>query len=70
MKTFKRYGIEYTIENTTAVAECDTVEQPALKVTANNGTEITEHIVFGWEMPKTEEDFDDMCEDTEAWEEV
>lgn len=69
---FYRNGIEYTVLNCTAVAACDHGDlskgQRALVVYADNGTETAKHIVFGWDMPETETDFNDMCEDAGAWE--
>lgn len=69
---FERNGIEYTVLNCTAVAACDHGDlskgQRALVVYADNGTETAKHIVFGWDMPETETDFDSMCEDAGAWE--
>lgn len=70
--TFMKHGIEYTVLNCTAIATCDQGDnnkaQKALVVYADNGTETTKHIVFGWDMPETEADFNSMCEDAGAWE--
>ena len=63
----------YVICNCTAIAERDTeneaMRQDALLVinTAESG-ETFENIVFGWEMPKNEAEFNQMCEDSSAWE--
>ena len=70
--TFYKNGINYTISNISAIASCDNGNeenrQSALLVIADNGTEKTEDVVFGWAMPENEEMFDEMCEDNGAWE--
>lgn len=70
--TFYQNGISYTISNVTAIASCDNgneeSRQAALLVIADNGTEKTEDVVFGWMMPEDGEAFNDMCEDASAWE--
>ena len=72
-KTFTVEGIEYTVEEITAIAtgageytEAD--RQYALLVTnvADSGEKI-EYVVFGFNMPEDEDDFSDMCEDSDAW---
>lgn len=61
----------YTIEPVTAIASCDLankLRQNALLVCyVDNDEEITS-VVFGYEMPEDEEDFNTMAEDTFAWE--
>lgn len=69
---FYKQGITYAVDSVTSIASCNNgleeKRQDALLVTADNGTEKTEHIVFGWTMPEDEEAFDEMCEDVCAWE--
>ena len=72
-KTFTVEGTEYTVEEITAIATCagehgEEMRQNALLVTnmADSGEKI-EYVVFGWEMPENEDDFSDMCEDSDAW---
>lgn len=72
-KTFKLNGTKYTVRACTAIAECnegrENERQNALLVTATmESGEVTEHVVFGWTMPETTEDFLDMCGEPEAWE--
>lgn len=61
----------YTIEPVTAIASCDLankLRQNALLVCyVDNDEEITS-VVFGYEMPEDEEDFNTMAEDPFAWE--
>ena len=61
----------YTIEPVTAIASCDLADklrQNALLVCyVDNDEEITS-VVFGYEMPEDEEDFNTMAEDPFAWE--
>lgn len=70
-KSFTINNTEYTIYTCTAIAGCDetNTRQDALLVenTAESG-EIFQYVVFGWEMPETAEDFENMCEDSTAWE--
>ena len=72
MKQFKINGIEYTIEDCTAIcaADCgdESKRQAALLVTSELNGEIFEDVVFGWDMPENEEGFHDMCDDSAAWE--
>ena len=72
-KTFTVEGTEYTVEDITAIATCvgecsEDDRQNALLVTniADSGEKI-EYVVFGWAMPENEDDFSDMCEDSDAW---
>ena len=76
-KTFTRDGVEYTVTPCTAVALFDIHEdgtydpinrQDALRVVSHINGEEFEYIVFGYDMPETEQDFDDMAENTSAWE--
>lgn len=72
-KTFTVEGIEYTIEEITAIATCageytEADRQYALLVTnlADSGEKI-EYVVFGYHMPEDEDDFANMCADGDAW---
>ena len=72
-KTFTVEGTEYTVENITAIATrvgeySEDFRQNALLVTniADSGEKI-EYVVFGWAMPENEDEFSDMCEDSDAW---
>lgn len=68
-KTFEINGTVHTVENCMATAECDNEPQEALRVTyAIESGETFMYNVFGWEMPDTNEDFAEMCEDYYAWE--
>lgn len=72
-KTFTVEGTEYTVEEITAIATCageytEADRQYALLVTnmSDSGEKI-EYVVFGYDMPENEDDFSDMCEDSDAW---
>ena len=72
-KIFTVEGTEYTVEDITAIATCagergEEMRQNALLImnTADSGEKI-EYVVFGWTMPENEDDFSDMCEDSDAW---
>ena len=72
-KTFTVKGTEYTVEEITAIATCagdysEEDRQKAIIVTnvADSGEKI-EYVVFGYDMPENEDDFSDMCEDSDAW---
>lgn len=71
-KTFPRDGVEYTVSLCTAIASCDKDSgccQKALLVeNTTAGGEKIQKVVFGYEMPETDEAFDAMCEDSSAWE--
>lgn len=69
MKTFTIDNTEYTVRTCTAIAlnAGDTERQDALLVTSHMNGEKSEYVVFGYEMPKTEEDFALMSEDSTAW---
>lgn len=65
---------EYTVEAVTAIALSagDTSEadrQEALLVSSEVNGEMFEAVVFGWTMPDSDEDFNEMCEDAVAWDE-
>lgn len=72
-KTFTVEGTEYTVEEITAIATCageysEDDRQYALLVTnmTDSGEKI-EYVVFGYDMPENEDDFSNMCEDSDAW---
>ena len=69
-KTFTTENVEYTITICTAVAATagDTTRQPALLVenTTDSGEKL-QFVVFGYDMPETVEDFEEMSEDSCAW---
>ena len=72
-KIFTVEGTEYTVEDITAIATCvgeysEDFRQNALLVTnmADSGEKI-EYVVFGHDMPENEDEFYDMCEDSDAW---
>ena len=61
----------YTIEPVTAIASCDladNIRQNSLLVCYVDDDEEITSVVFGYEMPEDEEDFNTMAEDTFAWE--
>ena len=61
----------YTIEPVTAIAYCDLTDklrQNALLVCYVDDDEEITSVVFGYEMPEDEEDFNTMAEDPFAWE--
>ena len=61
----------YTIEPVTAIASCDLankLRQNALLVCYVDDDEEITSVVFGYEMPEDEEDFNTMAEDHFAWE--
>jgi hypothetical protein len=65
------YGNTYHVVKCSAVAPCDGREeyrQPALLVTNYYNGEKFEHVVFGWELPTSTEEFESMSGDMWAWE--
>ena len=61
----------YSIEPVTAIASCDLADklrQNALLVCYVDDDEEITSVVFGYEMPEDEEDFNTMAEDSFAWE--
>lgn len=72
MITFNIDGTEYAVEICTAIcaADCgdESKRQAALLVSSECDGEKFEQIAFGYEMPETDENFRDMCEDSGAWE--
>jgi hypothetical protein len=70
-KTFTIDNNKYTVIEVTAVASCDMEtadRQNALLVINYQNGEKFEKVVFGYDMPETTEDFNDMCGDSGAWE--
>lgn len=82
MKTFKLNNTEYTIRRCTAIAYCNFIEdedifspdeskrQEALFVSnpaANESDEIIEYVVFGFAEPEDMHDFQNMCDEPNAW---
>ena len=72
-KIFTVEGTEYTVEEITAIATCagersEDDRQNALLVTniADSGEKF-EYVVFGYNMPDDEDDFSNMCEDSDSW---
>lgn len=72
-KIFTVEGTEYTVEDITAIATCageysEDFRKNALLVTnmADSGEKI-EYVVFGYDMPENDDDFSDMCEDSDVW---
>lgn len=72
MKQFEINGIEYTVEGCTAICGADLGDegkrQAALFISSERNGEKFEEVVFGYEMPETEENFLDICENYAAWE--
>lgn len=72
MKKFIVNGVAYYVYPATAIAVCDEEDegkrQNVLLVISANGTEIDRNVVFGYDMPESEEDFDSICDDFSAWE--
>lgn len=72
MKLFEVNGTEYTIEDCTAICADDCGEeskrQAALFISSERNGEKFEEVVFGYEMPETEENFLDIRENYAAWE--
>lgn len=72
MKTFNINGTEYTVEICSAICAADCGDerkcQDALLISNKYNGELFESVVFGYEMPETEENFLDMCDDYSAWE--
>ena len=61
----------YTIEPVTAIASCDladNIRQNALLVCYVDDDEEITSVVFGYEIPEYEDDFNTMAEDPFAWE--
>ena len=69
MKKFIINGTTYTVRACTAIAlnAGDTEAQDALIVINYANGEKMESVVFGWPIPETVEDFEEMCKDFGAW---
>lgn len=72
MKTFTINDIKYTVQPCTAICMADQADesnrQKALLVSNEANGEKFDFIVFGYDMPETDEDFLYMSDDTSAWE--
>lgn len=72
MKYFELDEREYAVEKCTAICDADlgneNARQEALIVTSYHNGEKFEDVVFGWEMPESEEEFKEMCADWATWE--
>lgn len=71
MKTLCIGETTYTIEAVTAIASCDladNIRQDALLVCYVDDDEEITSVVFGYEMPEDEDDFNAMADDSFAWE--
>lgn len=68
MKSFGKYNVF----RCSAIAESDNNDeskrQDALLVIGSDGTETTQYVVFGHDMPNDDEGFAEICEDPTAWE--
>lgn len=71
-KTFTIDNTEYSVTTCTAIPACEldngSIEEALLVENAADSGETFQFVVFGYEMPETVEDFEDMCEDSCAWE--
>ena len=72
MKKYTVFGTAYYCYPCTAICEADnndeTMRQEAILVISTNGTETSEEVVFGYELPKEMDDFLEICGDGNAWE--
>ena len=72
MKTFTINDIKYTVQPCTAICMADQADesnrQKALLVSNEANGEKFDFVVFGYDMPETDEDFLYMSDDTSAWE--
>lgn len=70
--TFYAGGVAYIVRECTAISAFDmgseNMRQNALHVDCHLNWEYAEKVVFGYSMPKSNEDFADMCADSDAWE--
>lgn len=73
-KVFNIDGTEYAVKICTAICGADLGDegkrQDALLVSSERDGEMFNDVVFGYEMPDTEENFLDICADYAAWESV
>lgn len=66
----------YSVTPCTAIAECCGEDEACRENTLlvrcveadDTNVIVAEHVVFGWPMPADESDWNDMCEDSSAWE--
>ena len=81
MKRFTAYGVDYEVYNITAIADCDDCDeakrQDALRVISKayvydtgDYNETGDYVVFGYDMPETEDDFFNMYTDLGAREPI
>lgn len=72
MKTFTINDIKYTVQPCTAICMADQADesnrQKALLVSNEANGEKFDFVVFGYDMPETDEDFLCMSDDPGAWE--
>ena len=72
MKTFTINDIKYTVQPCAAICMADQADesnrQKALLVSNEANGEKFDFVVFGYDMPETDEDFLYMSDDTSAWE--
>lgn len=72
MKTFIINDIKYTVQPCTAICMADQADesnrQKALLVSNEANGEKFDFVVFGYDMPETDEDFLCMSDDPGAWE--
>ena len=65
-KSFTIDNTEYTVTACTAMYEGERLSALLVENTAESGEKF-QFVVFGYEMPETAEGFEDMCEDSCAW---
>lgn len=72
MKTFIINDIKYTVQPCTAICMADQADesnrQKALLVSNEANGEKFDFVVFGYDMPETDDDFLCMSDDPGAWE--
>lgn len=72
MKTFTINDIKYTVQPCTAICMADQADesnrQKALLVSNEANGEKFDFVVFGYDMPETDDDFLCMSDDPGAWE--
>lgn len=74
-KNFCANGIQYILEEVSAIETCNLDDKEpeysrkgALLCTSTNGEGKSKSVIFGFEMPETEEEFAIVCKNPEAWE--
>ena len=69
-KTFTIGGTEYTVSECTAICK-DLGESEIRKAlfvcSFSESGEKSEYVIFDFDMPKNEDEFLEMCEDSSAW---